>query len=51
MLFVEDGNEKYISRWIRNREIRCDLEILFEWIDIEYKHKKKNFKQQRNATA
>ena len=39
---IEDGDEKYIGRWIENGQISCLLEILFEWINIEYKLKKKN---------
>ncbi len=39
---IEDGDEDYIDRWLKDGEIRCDLEKLFEWINIEYKLKKKN---------
>ena len=42
---IEDGDEKYIEKWIRNGEITCDLEQLFEWINIKYKLKKKNLSQ------
>ena len=42
---IEDGDEKYIEQWIRNGEITCDLEQLFEWINIKYKLKKKNLSQ------
>ena len=40
--FLEAGDEKYIKKWIKNGEITCELEQLFEWINIEYKLKKKN---------
>ncbi|WP_269625115.1 hypothetical protein [Prochlorococcus marinus] len=40
--FIEDGDEKYIEKWMKNGEITCELEQLFEWINIEYKLKKKN---------
>ena len=49
--FVEDGDEKYISRWIQNRVLICDLEILFEWIDIEYKLKKRNLSNKEMLLA
>ena len=39
---IEDGDEKYIGRWIKDGEITCDLEKLFEWINIKYKLKNKN---------
>ncbi len=39
---VEDGDEIYIEKWMKNGEIICELEKLFEWINIEYKLKKKN---------
>jgi hypothetical protein len=37
---LEDGDEKYIKEWIRNGELTCELEELFEWIKIKYKLKK-----------
>ena len=43
--YIEDGDEKYIGKWIRNGEITCELEDLFEWINYEYKLKKKNLTQ------
>ena len=39
---IEDGDEKYIGKWIKNGEISCELEILFEWINTEYKLKSSN---------
>tara|TARA_Y100001968_G_scaffold251659_1_gene236873 strand:- start:89 stop:499 length:411 start_codon:yes stop_codon:yes gene_type:complete len=38
---IEDGDEKYIKRWIDNGELTCELEKLFQWISIEYKLKNK----------
>ena len=39
--FIEDGDEKYIKQWIKDGEITCELEKLFEWLNIEYKLKGK----------
>ena len=38
----ETGDEKYISRWLNNGEITCQLDELFEWLNEEYKLKKTN---------
>ena len=48
---LELGDEKYIERWINNGEITCELEKLFEWINIEYKLKKKNLTPEENNIA
>tara|TARA_B100000214_G_scaffold108637_1_gene76590 strand:- start:361 stop:759 length:399 start_codon:yes stop_codon:yes gene_type:complete len=42
---IEDGDEQYIEKWINDGEITCELEKLFEWINIKYKLKKKNLNQ------
>ena len=39
---IEIGDEKYIHKWLTNGEISCELEKLFEWLDKEYKLKRKN---------
>ena len=39
---IEDGDEEFIKKWIKNGSITCELEELFEWINTEYKLKKKN---------
>ena len=39
---IETGDEKYISRWLNNGEITCQLDELFEWLNEEYKLKKTN---------
>ena len=49
--FIEDGDEKFIKKWIKNGEIICDLEKLFDWISIEYKLKKKNLNQDEKRIA
>ena len=49
--FIEDGDEKYIEKWIKNGEITCELEKLFEWINIKYKLKKKNLNYQETQLA
>ena len=49
--FIEDEYKKYIARWLKDGEITCDLEHLFEWINIEYKLKKKNLNQEEIQIA
>jgi len=49
--FIEDEDKKYIARWLKDGEITCDLEHLFEWINIEYKLKKKNLNQEEIQIA
>ena len=49
--FLEEGDEKYIEKWINNGEITCELEKLFEWINVEYKLKKKNLNNQERLIA
>ncbi len=39
---IEDGDEKYIGKWINNGELTCDLETLFDWINSQYKLKRNN---------
>ncbi len=48
---IEDGDEKYIEPWIENGELQCDLEKLFEWINIEYKLKKNNLDKEERKLA
>ncbi len=48
---IEDGDEKYINEWIKDGEITCELENLFEWINIEYKTKKKNLNYEEKLLA
>ena len=48
---IEAGDEKYIGKWIKNGEISCELEKFFEWINIEYKLKKKNLTQKELKIA
>ncbi len=39
---IETGDEKYIGRWVKNGEITCQLDELFEWLNEKYKLKKTN---------
>ena len=48
---IEDGDEKFIKLWIKNGEISCDLEELFEWINIKYKLKKKDLNNKEYILA
>ena len=43
---IEEGDEKYIAKWIKDGEITCELEILFNWINLEYKIKKTNLNEE-----
>ena len=49
--FIEDGDEKYIKEWIKDGELTCELEKLFEWINVEYKLKKKNLNDDERQLA
>ena len=49
--FIENGDEKYIEQWIKDGEITCELEKLFEWLNIEYKLKEKNLSQDDQQLA
>ena len=49
--FIEEGDEKYIEKWIKNGEITCELEKLFSWINLEYKLKKKNLTYEERQLA
>jgi len=48
---IEDGDEKYIKKWIKNGQITCELENLFEWLNLEYKLKKKNLNHEETKLA
>ena len=48
---IENGDEKYIKRWINNGELTCELEKLFDWINIEYKLKRNTLNRKENKLA
>ena len=48
---IEDGDERYIEKWIKNGEITCELEKLFDWINLEYKLKKTNLNREDSRLA
>ena len=48
---IEDGDEEYIGKWIKNGELTCELEKLFEWITSEYKLKKNNLNNKERQVA
>ena len=48
---IEDGDEKYIEKWIRDGEITSELEKLFDWISLEYKLKKNNLNNKERKRA
>ncbi|AIQ97604.1 hypothetical protein [Prochlorococcus sp. MIT 0801] len=49
--FIEEGDEKYIEKLISKGELTCDLEKLFNWINLEYKLKKKNLNNEERQLA
>ena len=49
--FIEDGDEKYIEKWIKNGELTCELEKLFDWMNVEYKLKNANLNQEERRLA
>tara|TARA_Y100001968_G_C19224504_1_gene651392 strand:- start:487 stop:744 length:258 start_codon:yes stop_codon:yes gene_type:complete len=49
--FLEEGDEKYIKKWVQNGELICDLEKLFDWINIEYKIKNKTLYREEKHLA
>jgi len=48
---IEDGDEKYIEKWIKNGEITCELEKLFDWITVKYKLKKTNLNKEERRLS
>ena len=48
---IELGDEEYIEKWIKNGEMACELEELFEWINTEYKLKKEHLTHEERKIA
>lgn len=48
---LENGDEKFIKKWISEGKITCDLETLFEWVIVEYKLKKSNLNKEESQLA
>ena len=48
---IEDGDEFYIKEWIKNGQISCELEKLFEGIIVKYKLKQKNLSENEMKLA
>ena len=48
---IEAGDEKYIKKWIKEGKISCKLEILFNWINIKYKLRKKDLNNEERKLA
>ena len=48
---IEDGDKEYIEKWLKDGELTCELEKLFEWISIEYKLKKKKLNSSKKKLA
>ena len=48
---IELGDEEYIEKWIKNGEIACELEELFEWLNTEHKLKKKHLTHEERKIA
>ena len=49
--FIEEGDEKFIEKWINNGEVTCELEKLFDWINVEYKLKKTSLSNEERRLA
>ena len=49
--FIEEGDEMYIEKWIKNGEITCELEKLFNWINLEYKLKRTDLNDEERQLA
>jgi len=48
---IEEGDVKYIEKWVKDGEITCNLEDLFDWINLKYKLKKKILNQEERQLA
>ena len=48
---IESDDEKYIKTWLQNGNLTCDLETLFEWLNVQYKLKKKNLTYEEKKLA
>ncbi len=48
---IENGDEKYINQWIKDGEITCELDELFDWLNKEYKLKKKNLSNEEKQLS
>ena len=48
---IEEGDEKFIEKWINNGEVTCELEKLFDWINVEYKLKKTSLSNEERRLA
>ena len=49
--FIEEGDEQFIEKWIKNGEITCELENLFNWINLEYKLKRTDLNDKERQLA
>ena len=49
--YIEEGDDAFIKKWIKNGEITCELEKLFDWINLEYKLKKKDLNHEERLLA
>ena len=48
---IEEGDEMYIEKWIKDGEITCELEKLFNWINLEYKLKRTDLNDEERQLA
>ena len=48
---LEEGDELYINKWIKNGKKACELEELFEQINTEYKLKKEHLTHEERKIA
>ena len=48
---LENGDEKYIKKWVKDGELTCELEKLFNWINLEYKLKRTDLNDEERQLA
>ena len=45
MLLLEEGDELYINKWIKNGKINRKIKDIFEWIEKNYFYNKKQLEK------
>ena len=48
---IEKNDEKYIKKWLKDGELICELETLFDWLNEEYKLKKSHMNEEESHLA
>ncbi len=42
---IEKGDEEFISEWIQDGELNCDIEFLMTWLEKKFDLKSKNISE------